>query len=237
MVDPALVRAFDANTMDVNEDGKKDVVISIFQLPDIYWYEQPAASTAPWIQHAITTTYEGTDLYTGDIDGDKKTDLIISGLFTNKIYWFSYQLKNGEALWTDHVLDDDITMPGDISLNDMDGDGDLDVVLAGMGVNQIIWYENQLPSPCTLTVSPGTLRNGVILPRIRTFTITGTNSNWGSTSTVAIQGINTIIPLSQSKSEIRVLALVPAKMSLPAGNKAVTVTTGDEICTGNLVIE
>ncbi len=72
MVDPALVRAFDANTMDVNEDGKKDVVVSIFQLPDIYWYEQPAASTAAWIQHTITNTYEGTDLYTGDIDGDKK---------------------------------------------------------------------------------------------------------------------------------------------------------------------
>ena len=51
MIDPALVRAFDANTMDVNGDGKKDVVVSTFQLPDIYWYEQPAASTAPWIQH------------------------------------------------------------------------------------------------------------------------------------------------------------------------------------------
>ena len=72
MIDPALVRAFDANTMDVNGDGKKDVVVSTFQLPDIYWYEQPAASTAPWIQHLITNTYEGTDLYTGDIDRRRK---------------------------------------------------------------------------------------------------------------------------------------------------------------------
>ncbi|MCX5895027.1 MAG: VCBS repeat-containing protein [Proteobacteria bacterium] len=149
MIDPALVRAFDATTMDVNGDGKKDVVVSTFQLPDIYWYEQPAASTAPWIQHLITNTYAGTDLYTGDIDGDRKTDLIISGLFTNKIYWFSYQWENGEALWTEHVLDDDIINPGDISLNDMDGDGDLEVVLAGMGENQIIWYENQLPKQNT----------------------------------------------------------------------------------------
>jgi len=88
-----------------------------------------------------------------------------------------------------------------------------------------------------LTVSPDTFRNGVMLPRIRIFTISGTNSNWDSTSAVKIQGITTLIPLSRSKSEIRVLALVPSKMRLSAGNKTVTVTTGNEICTGNLVIE
>ncbi len=51
------------------------------------------------------------------------------------------------------MLDDNITNPGDISLDDVDGDGDLDVVLAGMGENQMIWYENQMPKkkPCVLT--------------------------------------------------------------------------------------
>ena len=113
-------------------------------------------------------------------------------------------------------------------------------VTNGTGTTNIIcenaFTVNAKP-PCTLIVSPGTFRNGVILPRIIIFTITGTNSNWDSTSAVKIQGITTIIPLSRSKSEIRVLALVPSKMRLPAGNKAVTVTTGNEICTGNLVIE
>jgi hypothetical protein len=184
MIDPALVRAFDANTMDVNGDGKKDVVVSTFQLPDIYWYEQPAASTAPWIQHLITNTYEGTDLFTGDIDGDRNTDLIISGLFTQKIYWFSYQYKNGEAVWTDHFLDDDILNPGDISLNDLDGDGDLDVVLAGMGENQIIWYENQLPKPgpCALTFVLG--EKSSALPALRSFRDTYLKSMPGGTSII-----------------------------------------------------
>jgi LmbE family N-acetylglucosaminyl deacetylase len=89
----------------------------------------------------------------------------------------------------------------------------------------------------TVTVNPGTVRSGFILPRIRTFTITGLNSNWDSTSVVTIKGIDILIPFSRSKNEIRALALVPSKMRLPAGSKTVTVTTGNEISTGNLVVE
>jgi hypothetical protein len=139
--------------LDVNEDGKKDVVVSIFQLAQIYWYEQPATSGSPWIKHLISDTYDGTDMYTGDIDGNGKSDLIISGLFGNKISWFSAQMIGSEAVWTEHVLDDNCTLPGDISLNDMDDDGDLDLVVAGMGTNQMIWYENTLNEQqgCVLT--------------------------------------------------------------------------------------
>lgn len=143
MIDSDLPKAFDVNTLDVNEDGKKDVAVSIFQQPLIYWYEQPATSGAPWIQHFISD-YDGTDMYTGDIDGNGKSDLIISGLFGNKISWFSSRWINNDAIWTEHVLDDNCTLPGDISLSDVDNDGDLDVVVAGMGTNQIIWYENKL---------------------------------------------------------------------------------------------
>jgi parallel beta-helix repeat protein len=113
-------------------------------------------------------------------------------------------------------------------------------VTGGTGTTNIIcgnkFTVNAAPL-CNLSVSPGTFRNGVILPRISIFTISGTNSNWDSSSAVKIQGIKTIIPLSRSKSEIKILAFIPSKLRLPAGNKAVTVTTGNEICTGNLVIE
>jgi hypothetical protein len=156
MIDSASIRAFDVNTIDVNKDGRKDVLVSSFMVPGIYWYEQPANSGDSWIQHLVSNTYDGTDMYTGDIDKNGNTDLIISGLFYNKISWFSYSWENSQALWTEHFLDDDIAMPADISLNDMDGDGDLDVVLAGMGVNQIIWYENKMNYNTTTTTIPVT---------------------------------------------------------------------------------
>ena len=142
--------------MDVNEDGKKDVIVSSFMATGIYWYEQPANSGDSWIQHLISNTYNGTDMYTGDIDGNGKTDLIISSLFKKKISWFSYSWENGQAFWVEHPLDDNIPAPADISLNDLDGDGDLDVVLAGMGEYQIIWYENKLNDNTTTTTIQAT---------------------------------------------------------------------------------
>ena len=98
-----------------------------------------------------------------------------------------------------------------------------------------------IPPECSLNISPSPFSNGIILPRIRIFTITGTNSAWTTSSTVTIDGINTIIPLSRSAKEIRVLAIVPSKLRLAAGNKVVTVTTplvgGTNVCKGTLVIQ
>jgi len=94
-----------------------------------------------------------------------------------------------------------------------------------------------VPPECLINTSPSPIRNGFILPRIRRITLTGVNSNWTSSSTVTIAGINTIIPLSRSKSEIVVLAIIPSKIRLAAGDKAVTVTTGTEVCTGKLTIQ
>ena len=51
---------------------------------------------------------------------------------------------NGDIQWVEHLIDDKIILPGDISLDDIDEDGDLDLVVAGMGENQVIWYENKI---------------------------------------------------------------------------------------------
>ena len=51
---------------------------------------------------------------------------------------------NGDIQWVEHLIDDEIILPGDISLDDIDEDGDLDLVVAGMGENQVIWYENKI---------------------------------------------------------------------------------------------
>lgn len=144
MIDEALDYAFDVNCIDVNSDLKKDVLVSTLTVPGLHWYEAPANSGDPWTQHTVSTTFNGTDIYTGDINGDMKIDLAVSGAYTDKISWFEYAWVSGEYQWTEHVIDDGVNDPGDISLDDIDKDGDLDLVVAGLREDQMIWYENRL---------------------------------------------------------------------------------------------
>ena len=69
---------------------------------------------------------------------------MVSGAFVDKLVWFEYRSEDGQILWTEHIIDDYINDPGDVSLDDLDNDGDLDVVVTGLREDQMIWYENKM---------------------------------------------------------------------------------------------
>ena len=169
LIDGNLFKAFDVNSMDVNGDHRNDVIVSIFQTPGIYWYENPGQTSDTWAKHTVSDTFAAADLYTGDINGDRKSDLVASGLFINKVSWFETTQEQDGVQWTEHVIDDDIKLPGDNSLNDIDGDGKLDVVVAALGENQIIWYKNKMPqaSWCAFTFLLG--EKSPVIPKLRSF--------------------------------------------------------------------
>ena len=68
----------------------------------------------------------------------------MSGAFIDKLAWFEYRSEDGQILWKEHMIDDNINDPGDVSLDDLDRDGDLDVVVTGLREDQMIWYENKI---------------------------------------------------------------------------------------------
>ena len=48
--------------------------------------------------------------------------------------------------WEKHIIGEQ-SSPICIDVKDMDGDKDLDVVVAGLREDQMIWYENKIPKP------------------------------------------------------------------------------------------
>jgi hypothetical protein len=143
-IDSEVSNPFDVSSLDVNGDEKMDVVVTIFRGKTIYWYEAPEKKSGLWTQHLVSDTFNGTDIYAGDINGDGQDDIVVSGLFISKISWFESVSDNGDIQWVEHLIDDEIIWPGDVSLDDIDQDGDLDLVVAGMGEAQVIWYENKI---------------------------------------------------------------------------------------------
>ena len=60
---------------------------------------------------------------------------------------FEYKWEGGTVEWTEHVVDPDVALPGDISLNDIDVDEDLDIVVTVLEDDELVWYENEIPRP------------------------------------------------------------------------------------------
>ena len=76
-----------------------------------------------------------------------------------------------------------------------------------------------------------------LIPRFRRIIITGENSNWNRTSAISIQNIRTIIQVRVAPTEIHAIMLIPSTLlGFEPGDKAVTVTTGAEVCQGMVTI-
>lgn len=143
MIDSNLPRAYDMGCIDVNDDGYKDVIIGVYSMPSLLWYEAPATSAGSWSKHQISDFIaEEADI--ADIDSDGELEFFVSGMYLNKVSYFKHTVSGGEVQWNEYVIDDEIMLPSDILVRDLDADGDLDIAVCSWGENQVQWYENKL---------------------------------------------------------------------------------------------
>ncbi|MCO5273274.1 MAG: FG-GAP-like repeat-containing protein [Cyclobacteriaceae bacterium] len=88
----------------------------------------------------------GTGAYPIDVDGDGDIDIVgvaevatLSGLLKDKVAWYE---NDGSLNFTEHIVDATPPQrPEDTFATDMDGDGDIDILVAA-SINFIGWYEN-----------------------------------------------------------------------------------------------
>ena len=141
---------------DVNADGRNDIVTSSAHRYGIFWYQQLLYATRGWKQHTIDDSWTQAHALTlADLDGDGDLDLVSGKRFMAHnggdpdahgplgVYW--YELRRGpKPVWTKHAIsyDKGIGAGMNIPVVDLDGDGDLDIVVPGK-FGGPIWFENQ----------------------------------------------------------------------------------------------
>ncbi len=134
--------AMGATTGDYDGDGDADVAGLSASSGDVAWFENVAGDGSSWTEHVLAVDYIGAQwIGTADIDGDDDLDLFGLGAFQREIVWWENTAGDGSA-WTERLIEASFEGAEFAHAADLDGDGDLDVVVAADTTSGIAWWEN-----------------------------------------------------------------------------------------------
>ena len=148
-----LLGAYDVDVADFDRDGDLDVVASSWRLGNRFvWYENPGVKQdREWTARVIDANLSETrTIRVADFDRDGDMDILGSVSGGGAVMWYENPGNPRTGSWKMHVIDL-LARPIHGQPVDMDGDGDLDVVMAaGMAApettvpkaHKIMWYEN-----------------------------------------------------------------------------------------------
>jgi FG-GAP-like repeat/Secretion system C-terminal sorting domain len=140
VISNTVERAWFVHAGDLDGDGDNDVLAVSYWDLQLIWYENTDGQGTFGPEQIIQTGTGYKSALAEDVDGDGDLDIVTgSQSFGGDLAWH----ENIDGLGTfgaQQIIADDAQNPEAIFVEDLDSDGDLDVMAAGY--NLVSWYEN-----------------------------------------------------------------------------------------------
>ncbi len=136
---------------DVDGDGNNDVLGAAADSGDIAWWRNDGGSPVGWTKQTVAASFGGAIfVYAEDVDGDLDMDILGAGWNRAQIAWWSNGGQDS-IVWTKQVIANGFTQAHEVYACDLDRDGDMDVLGASAGLNDITWWRNDGGDPIVWT--------------------------------------------------------------------------------------
>lgn len=141
----------DLYSADIDNDGDLDVVIAASNSDTIAWYENDGTDQPTFTRHVVTTTADfATAVFVGDLDNDGDLDILSASASDDTIAWYENDGATTPS-FTKIVVSNTADFATSVTVGDMDGDGDLDILSASLFDDVVAWYENDGAADPTFT--------------------------------------------------------------------------------------
>ncbi|MAO10297.1 MAG: hypothetical protein CMC07_05285 [Flavobacteriaceae bacterium] len=142
IIDENLNAAFSVLSEDFDNDNDNDILVVDRNDDKLVWYENLNGLGSFSSQRIISTSLDWPIFaFIADIDNDNDIDIVSHSYDGNNIAWF--ENLNGQGNFSNlKIISTDVINPIKVFCEDMDMDGDLDVISVSVTDNKIAWYEN-----------------------------------------------------------------------------------------------
>jgi FG-GAP-like repeat/Secretion system C-terminal sorting domain len=143
-VDPEFDGAACIYATDIDSDGDTDILGAAYEDDEVTWWENTNGDGLIWIEHVLTSSFgRVTRVYAADMDNDGDVDVLSASQSRDDIRWWENTGGDGQN-WSERTVESDFQNAEYALADDVDGDGDLDILCAAEfnEVANIAWWEN-----------------------------------------------------------------------------------------------
>lgn len=138
IIDNTIQDPYELNAKDIDNDGKKDIVVSSWTNDNISWYKNLGNGSFS-NNFLITNNISNPKSFiVDDFDNDNSNDIISTSYSSSKVSLFKNHYSGNDFKET--IINYDYGVPNDIKSADLNNNGNKDIILTG---KDLLWFENR----------------------------------------------------------------------------------------------